>query len=431
MNANIIKKEKNIVSVEFTVSSEDFQTAVNKAYLKMRNNVAVQGFRKGKAPRHLIERMYGKAVFYDEAVEIVLSEAYPKVIEELKLKPIDRPQVDFKDIEEGKDIVFTADVEVAPEVELKQYKGIEIEKIEYNVTDEDVDNEIKKIQEKNSRIIEVTDRVVKEGDTLTIDYAGFTGDVQFEGGTAQNQTLVIGSKSFIPGFEEQLIGKNIGEECEINVTFPEEYHSEELKGKDATFKVTIHEIKEKELPVLDDEFAKDVSEFDTLEELRADARKKLEEEAKEKEKVENSDKVLKKIIEENEIEIPEIMVERELDYQGRRYENQFRSQGFTGKQADELIEQLVNQFKANYREQAIINVKSDIIMDAIIKAENITATEEDLTQEIKKLAEAYYIEDDKFEGFKENMLVSSRDAIVENIQKIKALDLILEEAKFI
>lgn len=431
MNANIIKKEKNIVSVEFTVSSEDFQTAVNKAYLKMRNNVAVQGFRKGKAPRHLIERMYGKAVFYDEAVEIVLSEAYPKVIEELKLKPIDRPQVDFKDIEEGKDIVFTADVEVAPEVELKQYKGIEIEKIEYNVTDEDVDNEIKKIQEKNSRIIEVTDRAVKEGDTLTIDYAGFTGDVQFEGGTAQNQTLVIGSKSFIPGFEEQLIGKNIGEECEINVTFPEEYHSEELKGKDATFKVTIHEIKEKELPVLDDEFAKDVSEFDTLEELRADARKKLEEEAKEKEKVENSDKVLKKIIEENEIEIPEIMVERELDYQGRRYENQFRSQGFTGKQADELIEQLVNQFKANYGDQAIINVKSDIIIDAIIKAENITATEEDLTQEIKKLAEAYYIEDDKFEGFKENMLVSSRDAIVENIQKIKALDLILEEAKFI
>ncbi len=431
MNASIIKKEKNIVSIEFTVSSESFKEAVNKAYLKMRNSVAIQGFRKGKAPRHIIERMYGKAVFYDEAIEIVLSETYPKVISELNIKPIDRPQVDFKEIEEGKDIAFTADIEVMPEIELKQYKGIEINKIEYNVTDEDVDNEIKKIQDKNSRIIEVTDRAVKDGDTLTIDYAGFTGDVQFEGGTAQNQTLVIGSKSFIPGFEDQLIGKNIGEECEINVTFPAEYHSEELKGKDATFKVTIHEIKEKELPVLDDEFAKDVSEFDTLDELKADYRKKLEEEAKEKEKVENSDSILKKIIEENEIEIPEVMVTRELEYQAKRYENQFRSQGFTGKQAEDLLEKLVDQFKQNYREQALVNVKSDLVMEAIIKAENIAVTEEDLTNELQKLAKAYAIEEDKFEGFKENMLNSSREAIEENIQKVKALDLILDEAKFI
>lgn len=431
MNASIIKKEKNIVSIEFTVSSESFKEAVNKAYLKMRNSVAIQGFRKGKAPKHIIERMYGKTIFYDEAIELVLSETYPEVVTELKLKPIDRPQIDFDEIEEGKDIVFKADVEVSPEIELKQYKGIEIEKIEYNVTDEDVDNEIKKIQDKNSRIIEVTDRAVKDGDTLTIDYAGFTGDVQFDGGTAQNQTLVIGSKSFIPGFEDQLIGKNIGEECEINVTFPEEYHSEELKGKDAIFKVKIHEIKEKELPVLDDEFAKDVSEFDTLEELKADYRKKLEEEATEKVKVENSDKILKKIIEENEIEIPEVMVTRELEYQAKRYENQFRSQGFTGKQAEGLLENLVNQFKQNYREQALINVKSDLVMEAIIKAENIAVTEEDVDNELKKLAKAYFIEEDKFEGFKENMLSSSREAIEENIQKVKALDLILDSAKFI
>lgn len=431
MNASIIKKEKNIVSIEFTVSSESFKEAVNKAYLKMRNSIAIQGFRKGKAPKHIIERMYGKTIFYDEAIEIALSEAYPKVISELNIKPIDRPQVDFKEIEEGKDIVFTADIELMPEIELKQYKGIEIEKIEYNVTDEDVDKEIRKIQDKNSRIIEVTDRAVKDGDTLTIDYAGFTGDVQFEGGTAQNQTLVIGSKSFIPGFEDQLIGKNIGEECEINVTFPAEYHSEELKGKDATFKVTIHEIKEKELPVLDDEFAKDVSEFDTLEELKADYRKKLEEEAKEKEKVENSDKILKKIIEENEVEVPEVMVTRELEYQAKRYENQFRSQGFTGKQAEGLLENLVNQFKQNYREQALINVKSDLVMEAIIKAENIAVTEEDVTNELKKLAKAYFIEEDKYEGFKESMLSSSREAIEENIQKVKALDLILDNAKFI
>ncbi len=431
MNASIIKKEKNIVSVEFTVSSEKFKEAVNKSYLKMRNSIAIQGFRKGKAPKHIIERMYGKAIFYDEAIEMVLGEVYPQVISELKLKPIDRPHIDFDEIEEGKDIVFKADIEVMPEVELKQYKGIEIKKIEYNVTDEDVDNEIKKVQEKNARIIEVTDRAVKDGDTLTIDYAGFTGDVQFEGGTAQNQTLVIGSKTFIPGFEEQLIGRNIGEEFEINVTFPEEYHSEELKGKDAIFKVKIHEIKEKELPELDDEFAKDVSEFDTLEELKADYRRKLEEEAKEKEKVENTDSILKKIIEENEIEVPEAMVTRELEYQAKRYENQFRSQGFTGKQAEDLIEKLVEQFKQNYREQALVNVKSDLVMEAIIKAENITVTDEDIDNELKKLAKAYYIEDDKFENFKESMLSSSREAIEDNIQKVKALDLLLDEAKFI
>lgn len=431
MNASIIKKENNIVSIEFTVSSESFKEAVNKAYLKMRNSVAVQGFRKGKAPKHIIERMYGKTIFYDEAIEIALSEKYPEVVAELKLKPIDRPQIDFDEIEEGKDIVFKADIETAPEIELKQYKGIEIGKVAYNVTDEDVDNEIKKIQDKNSRIIEVTDRAVKDGDTLTIDYAGFTGDVQFEGGTAQNQTLVIGSKSFIPGFEDQLIGKNIGEECEINVTFPEEYHSEELKGKDATFKVTIHEIKEKELAELDDEFAKDVSEFDTLEELKADYRKKLEEEAKEKEKVENSDKVLQKIIEENEFEVPEVMITRELEYQARRYENQFRSQGFTGKEAEGLLENLVNQFKQNYREQALVNVKSDLVMEAIIKAENISVTEEDVNNELQKLAKAYFIEEDKFEGFKENMLSSSKEAIEENIQKVKALDFILDNAKLI
>ena len=431
MNASIIKKENNIVSIEFTVSSESFKEAVNKAYLKMRNSVAVQGFRKGKAPKHIIERMYGKTIFYDEAIEIALSEKYPEVVAELKLKPIDRPQIDFDEIEEGKDIVFKADIETAPEIELKQYKGIEIGKVAYNVTDEDVDNEIKKIQDKNSRIIEVTDRAVKDGDTLTIDYAGFTGDVQFEGGTAQNQTLVIGSKSFIPGFEDQLIGKNIGEECEINVTFPEEYHSEELKGKDATFKVTIHEIKEKELAELDDEFAKDVSEFDTLEELKADYRKKLEEEANEKEKVENSDKVLQKIIEENEFEVPEVMITRELEYQARRYENQFRSQGFTGKEAEGLLENLVNQFKQNYREQALVNVKSDLVMEAIIKAENISVTEEDVNNELQKLAKAYFIEEDKFEGFKENMLSSSKEAIEENIQKVKALDFILDNAKLI
>lgn len=431
MSANIIKKEKNIVSIEFTVSREEFDKAIDKAYLKLRNSITIQGFRKGKAPKHMIEKKYGKNVFYDDAVDIALYDAYPEVIKELDLNPINRPQIDVKEIEDDKDLVFTAEIEVMPEVELGQYKGIEIEKVEYNVTDEDVDNEIKKIQDQNSRMIEVTDRAVKDGDTLTIDYAGFTGDVQFEGGTAQNQTLVIGSKTFIPGFEDQLIGKNIGEEVEVNVTFPEEYHSEDLKGKDATFKVTIHEIKGKEMPVLDDEFAKDVSEFDTLEELKADTRKNLEEKAKEKEKVESNNKVIEKIVNDSNVEVPEVLVEREIDYQAKNYEQQFRMQGFAGKEVEDLINNLVKQYKDNYKDQAVFNVKTDMVMNAIIEKENITVTDEELTEELKKLAEAYKIEEDKFEGFKESMLSSSKQYIEESIQKRKVVDLIVEETKFI
>ncbi len=431
MSENIIKKEKNIVSIEFTVSREEFDKAMDKAYLKLRNSITIQGFRKGKAPKHMIEKKYGKNVFYDDAIDIALYDAYPEVIKELDLNPINRPQIDVKEIEDDKDLVFTADIEVMPEVELGQYKGIEIEKVEYNVTDEDVDNEIKKIQDQNSRMIEVTDRAVKDGDTLTIDYAGFTGDVQFEGGTAQNQTLVIGSKTFIPGFEDQLIGKNIGEEVEVNVTFPEEYHSEDLKGKDATFKVTIHEIKGKEMPVLDDEFAKDVSEFDTLEELKADTRKNLEEKAKEKEKVESNNKVIEKIVNDSNVEVPEVLVEREIDYQAKNYEQQFRMQGFAGKEIEDLINNLVKQYKDNYKDQAVFNVKTDMVMNAIIEKENITVTDEELTEELKKLAEAYKIEEDKFEGFKESMLSSSKQYIEESIQKRKVVDLIVEETKFI
>jgi len=431
MSANIIKKEKNIVSIEFTVSREEFDKAIDKAYLKLRNSITIQGFRKGKAPKHMIEKKYGKNVFYDDAIDIALYDAYPEVIKELDLNPINRPQIDVKEIEDDKDLVFTADIEVMPEVELGQYKGIEIEKVEYNVTDEDVDNEIKKIQDQNSRMIEVTDRAVKDGDTLTIDYAGFTGDIQFEGGTAQNQTLVIGSKTFIPGFEDQLIGKNIGEEVEVNVTFPEEYHSEDLKGKDATFKVTIHEIKGKEMPVLDDEFAKDVSEFDTLEELKADTRKNLEEKAKEKEKIESNNKVIEKIVNDSNVEVPEVLVEREIDYQAKNYEQQFRMQGFAGKEIEDLINNLVKQYKDNYKDQAVFNVKTDMVMNAIIEKENITVTDEELTEELKKLAEAYKIEEDKFEGFKESMLSSSKQYIEESIQKRKVVDLIVEETKFI
>lgn len=431
MNANIIKKEKNIVSIEFTVARDDFDKAIDKAYLKLRNKITIKGFRKGKAPKHIIEKIYGKSVFYDDAMDIVLYDEYPKAIKDLDLNPINKPQIDVKELEDGKDLIFTADIEVMPEVELGQYKGIEVEKVEYTVKDEDVDAEIKKMQEQNARIIEVEDRPVKDGDTLTIDYKGFTGDVQFEGGTAENQTLVIGSNSFIPGFEDQLIGKNVGDEVDVNVTFPEEYHSKDLAGKEALFKVKIHEVKEKELPNLDDDFAKDVSEFDTLDELKADTKKKLEEKASEREKIENSNKAIEKVVNDCNVEVPEVLVDREIEYQAKQYEQQFRMQGFAGKEVDNIIQNLVKQYKENYKEQAIFNVKTDIVINEIIKKENIKATDEEIEVELKKLAEAYKIEDDKYEGFKESMLSSSKEYIEESIEKKKVVDLIVNEAKFV
>lgn len=431
MNAKVIKKEKNVVSIEFSVSSENFEKAVQQAYLKLRGKIAINGFRKGKAPRRIIEKTYGKEVFFDDAMDIVLSEEYPLAVKELELSPINRPQVDVKEMEDGKEVVFTADVEVVPEVELGKYKGIKVEKVVYNVTDEDVVKELEGMQDKNSRMIEITDRPVKDGDTLTIDYEGSCDGVKFEGGTAENQTLVIGSKSFIPGFEDQLIGKSKDEEVEVNVTFPEEYQAKDLQGKSAVFKVKIHEIKEKELPTLDDEFAKDISEFDTLEELKADTKKKLEEKAVEREKNENNNKAIEAVVKESKVDVPEVLVDREIENQAKQYENQFRMQGFQGKEVEGIIQNLVNQYKENYKDQAEFNVKTDLVLNAIIKEEEIKATEEEIEKEIKTLAEAYKVEDEKMEEFKKNVLSSSKDYLEENIQKRKVVDMIVNEVEFV
>ena len=286
MNPVLNKKEDNKAFFTIEIPSKDFENAVQKAYLKNRNYFVVPGFRKGKVPRKIIEMNYGEEIFYEEALNSLLPDAYEESIEELKLEPVDYPEIDMEDIEKGKPVIVTAEVTIKPEVELGDYKNMEIEKIEYNVSDEDVEMELKTIQEMNARIIVAEDRETKEGDILTIDYEGYVDEEQFEGGTAENQELTLGSDTFIPGFEEQLIGKVKGEEVEVKVNFPEDYFEESLKGKEALFKVTIHEIKEKELPILDDEFAIDVSEFDTLEEYKEDLREKLEAELKEKEKLE-------------------------------------------------------------------------------------------------------------------------------------------------
>ncbi len=431
MSSKILKKEKNVVSIEFTVSPEEFEKAVNKAYLKVKNSINVQGFRKGKAPKHIIEKKYGKGIFYDDAMDLAIQEEYPKAVKELELDVIDSPKVDVVKFEEGEEIIFNADVEVMPEVELPEYKGVEVERTEINVTDEDVEKELKAIQEKNARIVEVSDRAVQSGDFLTIDYAGFVGEEQFEGGTAENQSLEIGSNTFIPGFEEQLIGKNKGEEVKVNVTFPEEYHSEELKGKDAVFNVTIHEIKSKELPEMDDEFAKDVSEFDTLDELKADTKKNLEQRAADSAKVANDNNVITKIVNEAKIDIPEVLIKREIDFLGRNYEQQFRQQGFVGKEYDSIIENFVNQYKEGARNQAEFNVKAELVLEAIIKKEGIKASEEDIAKEIDEVAKSYNVEEERLEAFKESLLQSSRSYVEENLQKRKAIEMLVNSAIFV
>ncbi len=431
MSSKLLKKEKNLVTIEFTVTPEEFESAVNKAYLKAKNNINVQGFRKGKAPRHIIEKKYGKSIFYDDALDLAVQEEYPKAVKELNLDVINSPKVDIVKFEVGEEIVLTADVEVMPEVELPEYKGIEVEKTEINVSDEDVEKELKAIQEKNARIVEVNDRAVQKGDFLTIDYAGFVGEEQFEGGTAENQSLEIGSNTFIPGFEEQLIGKSKGEEVKVNVTFPEEYHSEELKGKDAVFNVTIHEIKSKELPAIDDEFAKDVSEFDTLEELKADTRNSLEQKAADSSKVANDNNVITKIVNEAKVDVPEVLIQREIDYLARNYEQQFRQQGFTGHEYDDLINNFVNQYKEGARSQAEFNVKAELVLEAVIKKENITVSEEELTKEVEEVAASYNVEEDRLEAFKESLLQSNKSYIEETLQKRKVINMLVENAVFV
>lgn len=430
MSSKLLKKEKNLVSIEFTVTPEEFEKAVNKAYLKVKNNINVQGFRKGKAPRHIIEKKYGKSIFYDDALDFAVQEEYPKAVKELNLDVIDSPKVDIVKFEEGEDLILNAEVEVMPEIELPEYKGVEVEKTLVSVTDADVEKELKNIQEKNARIVEM-DRPVQNGDFLTIDYAGFVGEEQFEGGTAENQSLEIGSNTFIPGFEEQLIGKNKGEEVKVNVTFPEEYHAEDLKGKDAVFNVKIHEIKAKEMPEIDDEFAKDVSEFDTLEELKQDTKKNLEKRAADSAKVANDNNVITKIVNEAKIDVPEVLINREIDYLARNYEQQFRQQGFTGKEYDDLINNFVNQYKEGARNQAEFNVKAELVLEAIIKKENLEVTEEDLKKEVEEVAKQYQVEEDRLEGFKESLLQSSKSYIEETLKKRKVIDMLVENAVFV
>ncbi|WP_026478854.1 trigger factor [Alkaliphilus transvaalensis] len=426
MNSEIIKQEDNKITLKLVVGPEKFEEAINKAYNKLKVRFNIPGFRKGKAPRKIIEAQYGKEVFYEEAINICLPEVYEAALELHNIDPVDRPEIDVEEIKKGEDIVFTAIVEVMPDFEIDNYKGIEVEKKEYNVQEEDLQKELDNMLEKNSRMIAIEDRPIKDQDMVIIDYKGFADGVAFEGGTAEKQSLLIGSGRFIPGFEEQLIGANIGDEVKVQVTFPDEYHSEDLAGKEATFEVKIHEIKEKEMPALDDEFAKDISEFDTLDELKADIRTKLEDQAKNRAEEEVKNDVIESIVDTVNIDIPNPVIERQIDSMLRDFSYQLSYQGLNLDYYYQMTGTDESALRDQMRSDAEARVKTQLVLEKISKLEAIEATEEELQAEMEKLA-AQYKQD--LEQFKSNLRDSDLAFFKENIVVRKTIDFLVDHAK--
>ncbi|MBP3656161.1 MAG: trigger factor [Clostridia bacterium] len=386
MSTTVERIASNKVKISFDIDAAKFDEAMGKAYLKVRGYVNIPGFRKGKAPRKMIENMYGEGVFYDEAFELIFDEVYGLAVEEHKIEVVDRPQIDIQQIGAGKNLQFTCEVFVTPEVTLGQYKGVVVKKETTLVTDDQVDAKVEEERAKQATEVAVEDRAVIEGDTVNLDYSGSVDGVVFAGGTAEGQTLKIGSGSFIPGFEEQMVGMNIGEEKDLDVTFPEKYHSDELAGKKAVFHVKVNSITATELPALDDDFAKDISEFDTLDEYKADIRAKLEAQAAERDNNAFTNAVLDKVIENAGVEIPEAMVERQIDSMLRDFQYRLSAQGLKLEDFMKYTGQDEKTFRAGYRDQAYKSVKAHLVLEAIEQAENLDATEEQVDAQIAQFA---------------------------------------------
>lgn len=426
MNVKVEKKNKNVVELEIEVDAAIFEEGVQKSFQKNAKKFNIPGFRKGKAPRNVVERYYGKEVLYEDAINIVCAEAYDKAVEENDIYPVDRPDIDIKKVGDGENLVFTASVTVKPEVELGEYKGVEVEKVSVNVTDEDVEKEIKKVAEKNARIMSVEDRGIQKGDIADIDFEGFIDGEPFEGGKASGHTLEIGSGQFIGDFEDQLIGGKPGDDIEVNVSFPKDYGKEELAGKPALFKVIVNDVKVKELPVIDDEFAKDVSEFDTLEEYKEDIRKKLTESAEHKAKHETEDKVIDKVAENAEVEIPQVMVEKHIDSLVRDFDMRLSYQGLNLEKYLTIMGQDYDSFRGQFAERAQKEVKVQLVLEKISKVENIDASEEEVNEEIKKLAENYKQNE---EDFKKHLRDDDIEYIKGTLLIRKTVDLLVQNAK--
>ena len=418
-------KNANEVKFEITVEAEKFEEATKKVYFKSAKYFNIPGFRKGKAPMQIVEKYYGKEIFYEDAFNEVAQEALEEAVEENKVEVVSRPEVDIKQMEKGKDLIFTVVMQTKPEAELGKYKGIEIKKIEYNVTDEDVEHELSHMQEHNSRLISIDDRAAEKGDIVNIDFEGFVDGKAFDGGKAENYDIEIGSNTFIPGFEDQLVGMKIDEEKDVNVTFPKEYFSKDLAGKDATFKVKLHEIKKKELPALDDEFAKDVSEFDTLDELKKDIRAKQEKQNEERAKYETQDEVIKALCENVKVEIPSGMIETETENMIKDLENRLSYQGLKLEQYLNMMGKTKEEMRKEYEPQAVEGIKSRLAIEAVIKAEKIEATDKEIDEKIKEMAKNYGKEND--EEFLKNENV--RNYIKQGIESEKAIDFLVKNAK--
>ncbi len=413
--------EKNIVQLEISVEAQEFEAAMEKSYKKNVSKMMIQGFRKGKAPRKMIEKQYGEAVFYEDAIEFAFQDTYPQAIEQEGLEPVDRPDVEIKQIGSDKDFIYIAKVTVKPEVELGEYMGISVDKIDYPVTDEEVNGEINQMMERAARIVEMPERVIEHGDIAVIDFEGFVGDVAFEGGKGENHSLTIGSGQFIPGFEEQLIGAKSGDSVDVNVKFPQDYNAEELADKDALFKVKIQNVKVKEYPALDDDFAKDVSEYDTLEQLKEETKKRLEADAALKVQRETEDAVIGKVVENATVEIPPIMVEHQIDELLKDTEYRMSMQGINLNQYLQYTGGTLEQMKDSMRERAEKHVKTTLVLKAIAEKEEIVANEEDIEAEIAKMAEQYKMEADKVKellGEKGAENIKGDVAITKTIQKL-------------
>lgn len=426
MSVQVEKLEKNMAKLTVEVSAEDFKAAIKKAFNKNKNRFAIPGFRKGKAPQAMIEKMYGEGVFYEDAADEAINASYAEAMKESGLDIVSRPEVTIEKIGKDEPFVYSALVAVKPEVTLGQYKGVEVEKADASVSAEDVEAELKKVQEQNARLLTVEDRGVEDGDQTVIDFEGFVDGKGFEGGKAEDYPLTIGSHSFIDTFEEQLIGKKIGEECEVNVTFPTEYHAADLAGKPATFKVTIKEIKVKELPELNDEFASEVSEFDTLDEYKKDVEKKLAEKKEIEANSKNEDAVVAKVVENATMEIPDKMIDAQAENMVQDMARRMQSQGLSLDMYLKYTGMTVEQMKEQARPDAEKRIRTRLVLEAVAKAENIQISDEKVDEEVAKMAEAYKMEVEKLKSY---MSESDVKQMKEDLAVQQAVDLLVAEAK--
>ncbi len=430
MSSKLEKLENNLVKLEITIEAEKFEEGMSKAFFRNAKHFAVPGFRKGKVPRDIVEKHYGEGILYEDAFNIVAQDAYEAAIEEHKLDIVSSPEIDITQIGKGKELIFTATVTVRPEVKLGKYKGIKLEKKDYKVTAKDVDAEINAMAEKNSRMVNGDENsVIENGSTAVIDFEGFVNGKAFDGGKGENYSLEIGSNTFIPGFEDQLIGLKMNEETDVNVTFPENYFSADLAGKPAVFKVKIHEIKIKELPTIDDEFAKDVSEFDTLKELKEDVKKKLAEENEKKAKYEMEEAAIKEVCENTEIDIPQVMIDHEIEDYMKELESRLAYQGMDMKTYLGLMGKDLEEFKSQYTERATTNVKTKLVLEEIFKAENIEITDKDIEEKLRDFAKNYGATGANIDELVKNPTDQLKNFASEELKYDLAVKFIIDNAK--